>query len=590
MKTITFYSYKGGVGRSLTLANVATFLAKFGQKVCLLDLDLEAPGLNYKFQKYIKHEIKGGVVDYVYEFINTQSMVNDISNYYTKLEIENQYEGSITLIPAGDIYSKTYWKRLASINWNSLFYDEYGEGVPLFLDFKERIRKEINPDFLLIDSRTGITEISGVSTSLLSDYVVFLSNNSSESIDGLRHMVQALDRSRTTFNDNYLGIYIVLTRIPFPKKASDQYELQIVSNFKKKLFEGLELSNINVYEEVFVIHSDPELEINEALKLSENKYVENPIVDDYINFVSKIVPDYAIVNELDKIISTILSNAISSPDQTQEELESLAKHYPHYKTYESLAELYILRRESKSNILEALNKMWQFNNQIDHEKLVRKYIEYFLKENDSFNGKIKYNLNVIEKNLTSFQGVKYQLIERIAKAHLAYKNESLAKIYFNDIITKVSSSKKLEQILDYLLAHNVEFGAQLVLDHRDLISQTKSTLYRGIKLLYLSTLKSEIVTFIDNNILEYIKHHDDELYIIIQLFLKNLEAVEDAVQSKLNKILAQKEKYFIIVDIRNFFKFIEKNNLKEVLISQIDKHPKQDELHKILEPMQLDLF
>ena len=68
MKTITFYSYKGGVGRSLALANIATRLAEFGKKVCLLDFDLEAPGLHYKFSTLLsnqKKEIKNGIVDYI---------------------------------------------------------------------------------------------------------------------------------------------------------------------------------------------------------------------------------------------------------------------------------------------------------------------------------------------------------------------------------------------------------------------------------------------------------------------------------------------------------------------------------------------
>jgi MinD-like ATPase involved in chromosome partitioning or flagellar assembly len=38
MKTITFYSYKGGVGRSLTLSNIAMRLADLGKKVVLLIL------------------------------------------------------------------------------------------------------------------------------------------------------------------------------------------------------------------------------------------------------------------------------------------------------------------------------------------------------------------------------------------------------------------------------------------------------------------------------------------------------------------------------------------------------------------------
>ena len=48
MKTVTFYSYKGGAGRTLAVANTAVFAAIGGMKVVALDFDLEAPGLGYK--------------------------------------------------------------------------------------------------------------------------------------------------------------------------------------------------------------------------------------------------------------------------------------------------------------------------------------------------------------------------------------------------------------------------------------------------------------------------------------------------------------------------------------------------------------
>src|SRR3989442_7579550 len=48
METVAFYSYKGGVGRTLLVANTAQFLAMSGRKVVALDLDLEAPGLHQK--------------------------------------------------------------------------------------------------------------------------------------------------------------------------------------------------------------------------------------------------------------------------------------------------------------------------------------------------------------------------------------------------------------------------------------------------------------------------------------------------------------------------------------------------------------
>jgi len=43
---VTFYSFKGGVGRSMALLNLAYALALRGRSVLLLDMDLEAPGLS----------------------------------------------------------------------------------------------------------------------------------------------------------------------------------------------------------------------------------------------------------------------------------------------------------------------------------------------------------------------------------------------------------------------------------------------------------------------------------------------------------------------------------------------------------------
>lgn len=68
----TFYSYKGGVGRSFALANIGALLSKWGYKVLCVDWDLESPGLSKYFGKYLnsgKHRMSGamagGVVEYV---------------------------------------------------------------------------------------------------------------------------------------------------------------------------------------------------------------------------------------------------------------------------------------------------------------------------------------------------------------------------------------------------------------------------------------------------------------------------------------------------------------------------------------------
>ena len=55
---VTFYSYKGGVGQFMALANVAFLLAQHGHRVLAIDWDLEAPGLERYFEEF-KTEIRG---------------------------------------------------------------------------------------------------------------------------------------------------------------------------------------------------------------------------------------------------------------------------------------------------------------------------------------------------------------------------------------------------------------------------------------------------------------------------------------------------------------------------------------------------
>ena len=46
---VTFYSFKGGVGRTSTLASCAIQAAQQGERVVVIDLDLEAPGIGTLF-------------------------------------------------------------------------------------------------------------------------------------------------------------------------------------------------------------------------------------------------------------------------------------------------------------------------------------------------------------------------------------------------------------------------------------------------------------------------------------------------------------------------------------------------------------
>ncbi len=54
-KIVTFYSYKGGTGRTMALANVGWILASTGLKVLVIDWDLDSPGLHRYFHPFVVH-------------------------------------------------------------------------------------------------------------------------------------------------------------------------------------------------------------------------------------------------------------------------------------------------------------------------------------------------------------------------------------------------------------------------------------------------------------------------------------------------------------------------------------------------------
>ena len=51
-QVITFYSFKGGTGRSMALANTAVLLTQWGYKTLTVDWDFDAPGLENFFKNH----------------------------------------------------------------------------------------------------------------------------------------------------------------------------------------------------------------------------------------------------------------------------------------------------------------------------------------------------------------------------------------------------------------------------------------------------------------------------------------------------------------------------------------------------------
>lgn len=339
MKTITFYSYKGGVGRTLSLVNVANLLEEFGKKVCIIDFDLEAPGVELKYKNYIQDEIKVGLVDYIHEFAIDNRVPDSIKDYCVTI---NHIEKNKTLIPAGNTRQSEYWRKLSRINWWNLFYQEHSEGIPFFLDLKAKIKKEINPDYLLIDTRTGITEMSAITMSLLADSIVLLAANNDENICGIEQVIRSISRKENNLLQPQKKIHFVLTRIPFPQTPEEVSIESEIQNLIREKIENAFNDQIEQFESFNIIHSDRETEISGKASMCyrfnrKDIKIKPSIIPEYLSLFESLIQKDLDKSEQEKLeifiyakelLNAVYNNFESNSPHLSKELDHIDKLIP----------------------------------------------------------------------------------------------------------------------------------------------------------------------------------------------------------------------------------------------------------------------
>jgi len=209
MYAVTFYSFKGGVGRTLALANVGLELARKGRRVLLTDFDLESPGID-TFETLRPRESHQGIVEYVSNFMATR-IAPDARDYIYEVLGVGQKGGRLWVMPAGK-GDEEYSKKLSSISWQRL-YDEL-DGFLMFEDLKAQWRKSFEPDYVLIDSRTGHTDIEGICTRQLPDAVVVLFFPNEQNLAGLKATVSSIKSEAESRKDKTIKLHYVMSNVP----------------------------------------------------------------------------------------------------------------------------------------------------------------------------------------------------------------------------------------------------------------------------------------------------------------------------------------------------------------------------------------
>ena len=230
---VAFYSFKGGVGRSMALINSACLLAGHGRRVLAIDLDLEAPGISYLLQRE-KPDAKPtkGFVDFIYDLLSQgeksplvlagkqKAFLKYTSELHLPESLQRKPGGVLRIMPAGRIDSG-YEKRRQAIDIHRLYLEQKGE--PIIRHLRNLIIESGQFDYVLIDSRTGFADEAGISVRDLADHLIVLHGLNHQNLEGTARFLERL-KDRVSRLDE---MKIAFVASPIPLGEDDLCERRI---------------------------------------------------------------------------------------------------------------------------------------------------------------------------------------------------------------------------------------------------------------------------------------------------------------------------------------------------------------------------
>lgn len=204
---VTLYSYKGGVGRSMTVLNVSALLASRGFLVLIVDFDLEAPGLSHLRD----HDVEGaeknetgkkkstarqagsGVVELLSAAKELGPKADLLARSFEEIHARytfsypippklKRHKGSSLAIMLAGRTDESYSSRLAALDLAGLYKE--GLGKPLIQHFKRALGESGLYDYIVFDSRTGHSDEAGICTRDLADHLMIVTGFNRQNISG----------------------------------------------------------------------------------------------------------------------------------------------------------------------------------------------------------------------------------------------------------------------------------------------------------------------------------------------------------------------------------------------------------------------
>ncbi len=222
---VAFHSFKGGVGRTVQALALAMALVENRKfKVLLIDGDLEAPGISWHFMDRMRPPIS---------YVDLLSLIHgDPDAKATKSirlaanRLRDASANGIYIMPAFRSMDKFISLDIKPEHLVQGSKDKY-----IMTRFLSKLGEELGVDFVIIDLRAGLSEISA---SLLLDprvYRVLVTTLSAQSINGTKLLLQLLAREAPSRRSDQPLPSLIISQVPgdYPSGELDKHKKEIIS-------------------------------------------------------------------------------------------------------------------------------------------------------------------------------------------------------------------------------------------------------------------------------------------------------------------------------------------------------------------------
>ena len=210
-KIISFYSFKS-IGCTTAIAFIAKHLANKGKKVAVIDFNLESPNIsNLLSLETFQYK---GVVDYFYE--RALSLSHQCSTTINDICYRCNLFQNISVIPTGDI-NEHYINRVAELDRGmiaSFYKRDFNPIKALINDVKQLIK----PDVILIDTNSGINDLSSITINDLSDIVYINLFPNDIHFKGINILLEAIKRCKINNKKKSPVINFILSPLLYMQK------------------------------------------------------------------------------------------------------------------------------------------------------------------------------------------------------------------------------------------------------------------------------------------------------------------------------------------------------------------------------------